>query len=58
MDTDSIFVPPEYAQAIIDYVQPLNPYSLDIPLLKAEKVDMWFYGISSKRYALYNNLKD
>jgi hypothetical protein len=28
-----------------------------IPLLKAEKVDMWFYGIASKRYALYN-LKD
>ncbi len=57
MDTDSIFCPPEYAQAIIDYFQPLNPYSRDIPLLKAEKVDMWFYGISSKRYALYN-LKD
>lgn len=53
MDTDSIFVPPEYAQEIIDYFQPLNPYSLDIPLLKAEKENMWFYGISSKRYALY-----
>ncbi|NPE31258.1 hypothetical protein HNV12_25535, partial [Methanococcoides sp. SA1] len=53
MDTDSIFVPPEYAQEIIDYFQPLNPYSLDIDLLKAEKVDVWFYGISSKRYALY-----
>jgi hypothetical protein len=53
MDTDSIFVPPEHAQEIIDYFQPLNPYSLDIPLLKAEKENMWFYGISSKRYALY-----
>ncbi|WP_244603621.1 hypothetical protein [Methanococcoides sp. AM1] len=53
MDTDSIFVPPEHAQEIIDYFQPLNPYSLDIDLLKAEKEDMWFYGISSKRYALY-----
>ncbi len=30
MDTDSIFVPPEHAQEIIDYFQPLNPYSLDI----------------------------
>ncbi|WP_321418435.1 DNA polymerase [uncultured Methanomethylovorans sp.] len=57
MDTDSIFVPPKHAQDIIDYFQPLNPYSLDIPLLKAEKVDVWFYGIASKRYALYN-LKD
>jgi len=54
MDTDSIFVPPEHAQEIINYFQPLNPYSLNIDLLKAEKEDMWFYGISSKRYALYN----
>jgi hypothetical protein len=53
MDTDSIFVPPENSQEIIDYFQPLNPYSLDIDLLKAEKENMWFYGISSKRYALY-----
>ncbi|NPE31269.1 hypothetical protein HNV12_25600 [Methanococcoides sp. SA1] len=53
MDTDSIFVPPEHAQEIIDYFQPLNPYNLDIDLLKAEKEDVWFYGISSKRYALY-----
>lgn len=53
MDTDSIFVPPEHAQEIIDYFQPLNPYSLDIDLLKPEKEEMWFYGISSKRYALY-----
>ena len=54
MDTDSVFVPPEHAQDIIDYFQPLNPYTFDIPLLKAEKEDMRFYGISSKRYALYN----
>ncbi|WP_440952226.1 DNA polymerase [Methanococcoides sp. FTZ1] len=53
MDTDSIFVPPKHAQEIIDYFQPLNPYNLDIDLLKPEKEDMWFYGISSKRYALY-----
>ncbi|APH38231.1 DNA polymerase [Methanohalophilus halophilus] len=58
MDTDSIFVPPENAQEIVDYFQPLNPYALDIPLLKPEKEDMWFYGISSKRYALYNLNKD
>ncbi|KXS40223.1 MAG: DNA-directed DNA polymerase B, partial [Methanolobus sp. T82-4] len=53
MDTDSIFVPPEYAEDITEYFQPLNPYNLDIPLLKPEKVDYWFYGISSKRYPLY-----
>ncbi|WP_342304966.1 hypothetical protein [Methanolobus sp. ZRKC5] len=54
MDTDSVFVPPEHAQEIVDYFQPLNPYSLDISLLKPEKEDMWFYGICSKRYTLYN----
>jgi hypothetical protein len=58
MDTDSIFVPPEYAQEITDYFQPLNPYNLDISLLKPEKVDYWFYGISSKRYPLYKFEKD
>ncbi|KKG20170.1 hypothetical protein EO97_09565, partial [Methanosarcina sp. 2.H.T.1A.15] len=26
---------------------------IDIPLLKPEKKDLWFYGIASKRYALY-----
>lgn len=53
MDTDSIFVPPHLAQPIVDFFQPLNPYNLDISLLKPEKENMWFYGISSKRYALY-----
>jgi hypothetical protein len=57
MDTDSIFVPPEYAQRIIDYFQPLNPYGVDIPLLKVEHEDVWFYGISSKRYALHQSEK-
>jgi hypothetical protein len=57
MDTDSIFVPPEHAQEVVDYFKKLNPYNpeLDIPLLKKEdgKEDVWFYGISSKRYVLY-----
>ncbi|WP_407356406.1 hypothetical protein [Methanolobus sp. WCC5] len=53
MDTDSVFVPPEQAQEVVDYFQPLNPYNLNISLLKPEKEDMWFYGICSKRYALY-----
>jgi DNA polymerase elongation subunit (family B) len=53
MDTDSIFVPPDKAQEIADFFQPLNPYNMDIPLLKPEKKDLWFYGIASKRYALY-----
>ncbi|MDD4438250.1 MAG: hypothetical protein PHS04_09480 [Tissierellia bacterium] len=53
MDTDSVFVPPEKAQELAEFFQALNPYNLDIPLLKPEKKDLWFYGIASKRYALY-----
>ncbi|WP_235283252.1 DNA polymerase [Methanosarcina sp. 2.H.A.1B.4] len=53
MDTDSVFVPPEKAQELVEFFQPLNPYNMDIPLLKPEKKDLWFYGIASKRYALY-----
>jgi DNA polymerase elongation subunit (family B) len=53
MDTDSVFVPPNKAQELVEFFQPLNPYNLDIPLLKPEKKDLWFYGIASKRYALY-----
>ena len=58
MDTDSIFVTPEHAQEVVDYFNKLNPYNpdLEIPLLKKEegKEDVWFYGISSKRYVLYH----
>ncbi|KKH95710.1 hypothetical protein EO95_06285 [Methanosarcina sp. 1.H.T.1A.1] len=53
MDTDSVFVPLEKAQELVGFFQPLNPYNIDIPLLKPEKKDLWFYGIASKRYALY-----
>lgn len=53
MDTDSVFVPPEKAQELVNFFQPLNPYNVDVPLLKPEKENLWFYGISSKRYALY-----
>lgn len=58
MDTDSIFVPPEHAQTIADFFQPLNPYSVDIALLKQDKVDLLFYGVSSKRYVLYQHEAD
>jgi hypothetical protein len=55
MDTDSVFAPVDCANELSEFFQPLNPYGIDIPLLKIEKgkVNVWFYGISSKRYALY-----
>jgi len=54
MDTDSVFVPPEIANELSNFFQQLNPYNKDIPFLKIEKRNKWFYGISSKRYVLYD----
>jgi hypothetical protein len=58
MDTDSCFVSPEISKDLIDYFQDLSPYESKIPLLKVEKEDVWFYGISSKRYIVYTKEKD
>lgn len=52
-DTDSMAVPKECVKDIQDFFQPLNPYNFDKPLFKEEKEDVWFYGISAKRYVLY-----
>ena len=62
-DTDGIYVSPPHAQNIIDFFEPLKPYDFKEPFLKVEteKVgkkrvpleDVWFYGISAKRYVLY-----
>ncbi len=55
-DTDSMFVAPEIAQELQDFFQPLNPYRFNKPLFKQEKENIFFYGISSKRYVLYELL--
>ncbi|MDD3976277.1 MAG: hypothetical protein PHN22_03910 [Candidatus ainarchaeum sp.] len=53
MDTDSIFVSPDISNKIINYFNYLNPYELNIPILKKDKENLLFYGICSKRYCLY-----
>lgn len=60
-DTDSIFISPEHEQLVKDFFKPLNPYDIDLDMFKVEEDeqrqplrDVWFYGISSKRYCLYN----
>jgi hypothetical protein len=68
MDTDSIMVSPKHAKEIQEFFQRLNPYeSKDVQIFKIEKSDdgkllenVLFYGISSKRYVLfeYDNAKD
>jgi hypothetical protein len=57
-DTDSMFVDPKIAPKLRDFFQPLNPYSFDALFFKIEKKKLWFYGISSKRYVLYDFKKD
>lgn len=61
-------VPPQYTEEIQEFFNDLNPYSFDAPLFKVEEYEVerangikgkyplenvWFYGISAKRYALY-----
>lgn len=68
MDTDSIFVPPEIAEEVSDFFNPLNPYENVSQLLKVEdkfkgrvkdektgeKTPVqYFFGISSKRYVVF-----
>jgi len=60
MDTDAIFVSPRHAGMIQGFFQRLNPYDRDVPMFKVEKENekplenVLFYGISSKRYVLYD----
>lgn len=63
-DTDSVFISPEHVQLVRDFFKPLNPYKHDVDMFKIEEYEdknktkhladnVWFYGISSKRYVLY-----
>jgi hypothetical protein len=61
-DTDSMAVSPFHWKRLQAFFQPLNPYESSEPLLKLEyddrdeagqRLDLWFYGISAKRYVLY-----
>ncbi|MFW5852453.1 MAG: hypothetical protein ACOCUR_00310 [Nanoarchaeota archaeon] len=54
MDTDSLAIPPKIAKQLQEFFRPLNPYNFKADVLKIEKEDKWFYGISSKRYCLYD----
>lgn len=52
-DTDSMFVPMEYTNKIVDFYDSLNPYSNITHLLKIEESAILLYAISAKRYVLY-----
>ena len=60
-DTDSVMVSPSHAKRIQNFFAGLNPYNSPTEMFKIEKSndgklldDVWFYGISSKRYVLYD----
>jgi len=62
-DTDGIAVSPKHWLKLQQFFEPLNPFKAGEPLLKFEKenhekngnfVQLWFYGISAKRYVLYH----
>jgi hypothetical protein len=61
-DTDSIFISPDQVNTIQAFFKPLNPYQVEgLDMFKTEDDDhgkplhdVWFYGISAKRYALYD----
>lgn len=61
-DTDSVFISPDQVKLIQDFFKPLNPYDIPIEdMFKVEDDDnkkklenVWFYGISAKRYTLYD----
>ena len=66
-DTDSMAVSPRHWRQLQNFFQPLDPYNSTEPLVKLEYddrdengnlPDLWFYGISAKRYVLYQIVKD
>ena len=61
-DTDSIFISPQHATRVQEFFQKLNPYNnKNVSMFKIETENgkqlenVSFYGISSKRYVLYDD---
>lgn len=61
-DTDSVFVSPSHVELLQAFFRSLNPYSEVSETIKVEDDkkskkplhNVWFYGISAKRYVLYD----
>lgn len=60
-DTDSVFISPEHVKLVQSFFKSINPYSVNVEMFKVEDDkdekklhDVWFYGISAKRYVLYD----
>ena len=68
-DTDSVFISPQHVRLVQEFFKPLNPYTQDTEMFKIEEYkdseenkhpldNVWFYGISAKRYVLYGYNSD
>ena len=60
-DTDSLFVNPALVDKTQALFRALNPYTTPVEMFKVENDengkplnDVWFYGISAKRYCMYS----
>ena len=63
-DTDAVFISLKHIKLVQDFFKPLNSYKHDVEMFKIEEYEdenkekhladnVWFYGISAKRYVLY-----
>ena len=64
-DTDSVMISPKHVKLVQKFFSKLNPYHYKTEMFKVEKDeegkllhDVLFYGISSKRYVLYNKTQE
>ena len=64
-DTDSVMISPKHVKLVQDFFSKINPYDSQTEMFKIERDedgtslhDVWFCGISSKRYVLYDKTKD
>lgn len=60
-DTDSVFISPSHVEVLQGFFRTLNPYTEATESIKVEDDksknplhNVWFYGISAKRYVLYD----
>lgn len=64
-DTDSVMISPRHVKLLQEFFSKLNPYDIKTEMFKIEKDedgtslhDVLFYGVSSKRYVLYDKTKE
>jgi hypothetical protein len=52
-DIDSMAFPIKHTEHVQNYFEQIKPFNAKVKLLKTEYTNVWFYGISTKRYCIY-----